>query len=293
VISALGLGAAFGLGCFLVVRAGWRRRPDLAVALAGVERRVGSPLPSSVDERIGGRLLAALGTALGHVGPNPDLRVTGRSAERLAFERLSAGLAGLAVPAVLGLLMASQGVAVPPTAVVGVSLALAVGGFQLPVLLLRRDAARRRADFTAALSSYLDLVNVVLAGGAGTETALAAAADAGDGWTFAEIRASLGRSRALRRSPWDGFAELADELGVAELRQLAGTVRLAGQHGARVRASLEAKAATMRAHQLAKIEAAAQSATERMALPTVLLFTGFLLFVGYPAMAEIVGGSSW
>jgi pilus assembly protein TadC len=293
VITALALGAAFGFGCFLVVRATWRRRPDLAIALAGVDRRIGSPPPASLDERIGRHLVSALGAAVGEASGHPDLRVTGRSPERLAFERLAAALAGLAMPVVLGLLMATQGVAVPASAVVVVALALALAGFQLPVFLLGRAAAQRRSDFTAALSSYLDLVNVVLAGGAGTETALAAAADAGDGWAFAEIRTSLGRSRALRRSPWDGFAELADDLGVAELRQLAGTVRLAGQHGARVRASLEAKAATMRAHQLARIEASAQSATERMALPTVLLFTGFLLFVGYPAMAEIVGGSNW
>ena len=42
-----------------------------------------------------------------------------------------------------------------------------------------------------ALSSYLDLVDVVLAGGAGIETALEAAAEAGDGWAFAEIRGAL------------------------------------------------------------------------------------------------------
>ena len=70
-------------------------------------------------------------------------------------------------------------------------------------------------------------------------------------------------------------------------------MQLAGQQGARVRASLAAKAASLRGHQLAAVEAAAHSASERMALPTVLMFVGFLLFIGYPAVAEILGSSGW
>ncbi len=189
--------------------------------------------------------------------------------------------------------MIVNGVAVPVGVVVVVALVAACGGFVLPDLLLRDAARHRRRAFSSALSSYLDLVNVVLAGGSGTETALEAAAEAGDGWVFVELRGALSRSRALRRSPWDCLADLGDELGVAELQELAASVRLAGQQGARVRASLAAKAASLRGHQLARIEAAAQSASERMALPTVLLFTGFLLFIGYPAVVEILGTGSW
>ena len=39
---------------------------------------------------------------------------------------------------------------------------------------------------------------------------------------------------------------------------------------------------------LAEMEATAQSATERMSLPVVLLFTGFLVLLGYPAMSLIL-----
>jgi Flp pilus assembly protein TadB len=219
--------------------------------------------------------------------------VTDRTPERLAFEKRAASVAGALVPIVLAALMIVNGVAVPAGGVVVVALVAACGGFVLPDLLLRDAARHRRLAFSAALSSYLDLVNVVLAGGSGTETALEAAAEAGDGWVFVELRGALSRSRALRRSPWDCLGDLGDELGVSELQELAASVRLAGQQGARVRASLAAKAASLRGHQLARIEAAAQSASERMALPTVLLFTGFLLFIGYPAVAEILGTGSW
>ena len=34
----------------------------------------------------------------------------------------------------------------------------------------------------------------------------------------------------------------------------------------------------------------AQAATERMSLPVVLLFAGFLIFIGYPAIARVLTG---
>jgi hypothetical protein len=46
----------------------------------------------------------------------------------------------------------------------------------------------------------------------------------------------------------------------------------------------------MRAKQLAEIEADANAATERMGLPMVLLFMGFLILLGYPAMQMISAG---
>ena len=94
----------------------------------------------------------------------------------------------------------------------------------------------------------------------------------------------------LRTSPWDAFDELGAQLGVVELRELAASVRLAGEQGAKIKASLASKAAALRAQQLARMEAAAHAASERMALPNVAMFLGFLIFAGYPALISIVGG---
>ena len=33
-----------------------------------------------------------------------------------------------------------------------------------------------------------------------------------------------------------------------------------------------------------------QSASERMSLPVVLLMTGFIVFLGYPAVAQVING---
>ena len=64
---------------------------------------------------------------------------------------------------------------------------------------------------------------------------------------------------------------------------------LAGTEGARVRRSLEAKARSLRARELALAEAKAEAATERMAIPTALLMLGFMLLVGFPAVASVLG----
>ena len=61
-----------------------------------------------------------------------------------------------------------------------------------------------------------------------------------------------------------------------------------GTEGARIRASLTAKASALRTHQLTAAETAAQSATERMSLPVVLLFAGFLTFIAYPAVSHVL-----
>lgn len=295
--TVLALGAGVGLGCWLVVRALWPRPEPLARALARLDR-VGPPspwsLPPSVARqpphvRVGERVAARLhGRSLG-VAPDV-LAAAGRTPEQHVAEKLLAVVAAVALPTALALVLAAGGVRADPAVVAVATLALVPAAWFLPDLTARSSAQRRRAELRHALSGYLDLVDVLLAGGAGTETALVAAAEAGDGWAFAELRAALVRARALRRSPWESFGELGRRLGVAELVELAASVRLAGEHGARIRASLSAKAASLRGHELARVEADAQAASERMALPAVLMFTGFLVFVGYPAVAEILGG---
>ena len=98
------------------------------------------------------------------------------------------------------------------------------------------------------------------------------------------------RGRLTRTPPWGPLGRLGRELGIAELVELAAAVALAGAEGAKVRASLAAKAASIRSHALAEAQADAEAMSERMSLPVVVLFAGFLLFVGYPAMAHVLAG---
>jgi tight adherence protein C len=129
---------------------------------------------------------------------------------------------------------------------------------------------------------------ISLAGGAGVDGALDDAASSGTGWGFRQLRRALDTARLTSAPPWETLGRLGQQVDVPELVELAASLSLAGSEGAKVRASLAARAATMRAHALTDAESTAQSATERMSLPVVFLFGGFLIFVSFPAFQTVL-----
>jgi tight adherence protein C len=295
------LGAGIGLGVLLVWRAVSPRPVPLDEVLDGLAKP-GTPFANDGSgdtlagvppvDRIGAvarRVTGALGQDTARY--DRDLAIIGRASERHAFDKLAGAVAGLLVPNLVAVGLLTAGLPLPVGAIGMLSLATATAGFVLPDVVLRDEAQRRRRAFRHTLSSYLDLVNVLLAGGAGIETALHAAADAGDGWGYQTIRVELRRARLTGQSPWATFADLAARLGVNELAELAASVSLAGSHGARIRASLAAKADTLRGHQVAETEAAAEAATERMTVPVAVLLFGFLVFIAWPAINQITAVS--
>jgi len=170
--------------------------------------------------------------------------------------------------------------------------ALAAGvavGLQVEPRAVTRRARERRRHLETALASYLDLVNVLVAGGAGMETSLRAASDAGDGWTFEVFREALDRAHRTGTPYWEQLRLVGEELGVDSLVETATTVQLAGEHGARIRRSLAVRAATLRARQMADLEHAAHQTTEHMGLPMVMIFLGFVGLLGYPALVTTLG----
>lgn len=295
---ALLAGAGFGLGCWLVLRGLYPPRPPLAAVLARLDGRLGPALmPAEIggDDGIAVRLgqpLAALGagSGIGLARLRRDLAVSGRSLDRHLGEKVFLAVFGaLLAPATSGAL-ALGGASLPLAVPLWALPVLGVGGFFVPDIGVRAEAAARRRDFRHTLGSFLDLVVIALAGGGGVEGALEDAAGIGRGWAFAQIRTALAAARVRRETPWAALGRLGSDIGVAELVEMAASVGLAGTEGAKVRASLAAKAESLRAHQLAEAEGEAQAATERMSLPVVLLFAGFLVFIGYPAIARVLNG---
>jgi tight adherence protein C len=307
VIAALLCGAGVGAGLLLTARGLIPTRPPLAAALAalrphpldtrpitwattspvagdgtrGLAARLSWPAAEALESRLPGLLRPAT---------RRDLTVCGRTTTRHLAEKLTLALLGLLLPVALVGLLATGGIDVPLGLPLWGSLLLTAAGFGLPDLGVRSDAASRRAEFRQALSVFLDLVVISLSGGAGVETALSDAASVGDGWAFEQLRRALAGAQLHRSTVWTALAQLGEQLGVAELVELAATVGLAGAEGAKVRASLTAKAASLRTHQLTDADADAQATTERMSLPVVLLFAGFLLLIGYPAVQRVLTG---
>lgn len=298
-VGAALLGAAAGAGALLAWRGAFPRPAPLGAVLGDLAR----PRRSMADAddfsppRLAWRdRLSRLALRWALTGDSVELRqrlhIAGRTMEAHAFDKLVGAAGGLVLPLVFALVLLAGGIGVPVTPVAVAAVALAVVGFFLPDRSLREQVARRRMDFRHALSSYLDLVSIVLAGGGGVETALVSAAESGGGFAFGEIRGALHRARLTKRSPWDGLEDLGANLGIEELRELAASVRLAGQDGARVRQSVAAKADSLRGHQAAEVEARAEAATERMVVPVIFLVLGLMLFVGYGAVSAITEGGS-
>lgn len=285
------LGAGVGADAWLVYRAAAPRPASLRGIILDLDRpRTPAARRGDGHVRSGAELIAA--RLLTNLGDRPErraqsLRLAERTAEQHALEKLVGAVGGFLGTALIGISLQVVGIVPPPAVFVVLAIAVAVGGYFLADLSLAETAEKRRRAFRHALSSYLDLVNVILAGGGGIETSLHAAAEAGDGWAFASIRRALDRARLTSRSPWDTFSELGEELGIDELRELAASVELAGSQGARIRASLAAKADSLRGHQIAETEAAAEAATERMTIPVAVLLFGFLVFIAYPAVQQI------
>jgi tight adherence protein C len=285
-------GAVLGTGVLVLARSLTPVRPDLATALERLNRPVA--IVTSAPEEAH-RVLVSLARALGmdrlitgSIGA--DLRLLGRSRESHLARCLVVGLeSALIAPAVAAVLRIG-GFDLPMVMPLALLVGLALAGVVLPNVVLRSEARRRRRDFNHALGAFLDLVAVNLAAGRGVEGALDTAAGAGQGWAFAEIRRALYRAKIMGETPWTGLDLLAEELAIPDLRELAASVTLAGDSGAKVRASLAAKARALRTKSLADVEEAAQAASERMSLPVILLLCGFILFIGFPAIARVLEG---
>jgi len=300
VTAILLAGATVGLGVFLLILGLLRPQPPLSTVLAHLDPPAVHADPSHAQpthppgrwaERLGRRVLAGLHAVGIHLTSlHDDLRVLDRSAESLAASKaLTAAGAALAPPAAAALL-AMAGVSLGILVPAWLAAALAAAGAILPDLRVRAQAARRRRSFRHAVGAYLTQVAINLAGGAAPEEALHRALHDSRGWAFARLEAALDRAQLAGQAPWVALGQLGTELGISELGELAASMSLAGTQGASVRAALTAKAATLRRHELAEAETAAAAATERMVLPIALLALGFVAFLLYPALAQVLAG---
>jgi len=287
------LGAFVGFCVWAAWRFAFPPPPPIDVALRRLTRHApiadlddGSPFKRQLGQRTGA-LLEGFGLSLDDT--RADARIVGTSLQvHLASKATSAALAAgfaIVIPAVL----AGGGVAPPIGGMLGMAMVAGVIGFFAPDLKLRSDAARRRRDFAVAFGSYLDLVSISLAGGMGTEAALVEASRVGDSWSFRLIRRAVDVAQIQGDTIWHALGQLGEELRVPALVELSASIALAGNEGAKVRTSIATKADSLRSAELAEAETEAQEATERMAVPTVMLLLGFVLLVGYPAVAAVLG----
>jgi hypothetical protein len=219
-----------------------------------------------------------------------DLALVGESAAQLAARKVGYAALGLFFPFVLALATALVGAA--PSFLLPAAASLVFAGvlFLVPDVDLRRRATLVRAEMRRAVCVYLELVALERVADAGASESLERAAAIGDGRAFALIRDALLRARVFGVPPWRELERLADELHVPELGDVGDIMRLSGEDGAAVYATLRARATSLRTALLNADAARSNAASEHMVVPVAFLGLTFMVLLGFPALYRIVFG---
>jgi Flp pilus assembly protein TadB len=138
------------------------------------------------------------------------------------------------------------------------------------------------------LGAYLDWVQLQMSGKAAAEQALPEAARYGSGWPMALIRYTVYNATRSGQDVWEALTELGERIGVPQLRDLGTLVQLVAHDGAQVRDTLAARAASLRAEELAEAEGTAGKRDQSMLMAQILLGVGFAIFLGYPAISNFM-----
>ena len=298
-------GVACGGGLAIVIAGLLPNVPDLRSAVAHLES--GPPIipgnHATSGERAGGERagdsrwqqwsrahLPRLAARMGLGRYRADLDLVGEAPETLIIRKLGYAVLGLGFPPALATTMALVGLSVPFVLLGAASLGLATALFLVPDFDLHRRATATRGEMRRAVCVYLELVALERVADAGTVEALNRAAGIGHGRAFSLIRAALLRAQLSGAPPWQGLTRLTEELRVPELGDVADIMRLSGEDGAAVYATLRARAASLRTALLTDAAAEANAASEHMIMPVAFLGVTFMALLGYPAFARILFG---
>jgi tight adherence protein C len=212
----------------------------------------------------------------------PDLAITQRDLQswltRVTGLALGFGLAPIVL--VLGRRLRGDDVSVQWAPVVGV--VLAVAAVMLSIKDLRAQAARAREEFNDALSEFLDWVAMSMEAGQGHAQALPAASQIGTLRVFDEIRTAIDLAPSRGITAWEALGQMGERYRIAELISLRSSIELAQDDGARVKASLIARAKTMRASRLAGAVERANKATESMRQLTMVAAMLAAVYIAAP-----------
>ncbi|WP_310961356.1 hypothetical protein [Nocardioides terrisoli] len=266
-------------------------RWDQARARASRVQQLSAPPATTWTQRLVERIAEQVtrrDSRLPHLGQ--DLAAAGIRLEEHLSRLLALVGAGFLGPIVIVGLGDGMGVGLPLSAGVAIGLGLAAAMVLVAHRELIEKARRRRAEFRRTLSIYLDLVAMSLQAGRGHAEALPAAAAIGTGWGFTEIRDAIEGARFSGITPWVALGRLGARIGVPELCDLEGALELANEDGAKVRATLVARATTLRDQRVADAEADANRATESMKFALIAMVFVFLSYELYPSVARLFSG---
>jgi len=127
-----------------------------------------------------------------------------------------------------------------------------------------------------------------MASGAGLAEALADAANVGAGFAFTSLRAALLDARTDGLTPAAALRRLGEQLALPDLVDTATRLSLVDSSGAQAARSLQAQAASLRDRELTDTQGRANERSQSMLVAQVVLGLGFVVFLGYPAVAKVL-----
>ncbi|TDD96028.1 type II secretion system F family protein [Jiangella asiatica] len=219
--------------------------------------------------------------------PHRDLLLLRKSVPRFLGERALCAAAGLALPVVGTAVLAVTGVRLPVAfpAVTGIIAAVAMSF--VPLANVADLARAKRAEFRRAMTSYIDLVALERAAGAGAAQALESAARIGESWAFRRLRDELAHARWAGIPAWEALRTVGDDLRLPDLADTADVLRLSAVEGATVYDVLRSRASAMRGEILADDQARAGARTERATAPLAATAVVFMLLLASPVAMRI------
>jgi len=267
------------------------RRWDSARARQTRIQRIGAPRATTVGGRIQSWLSdQVLRRARDVKGLTQDLAVTGGTVEQYVGKATTLALVGFFGPLVILGFFNAIGLGIPLVFGPAGGALLAAAMLVVTRQELTDKAKKRRAEFRRTLSVYLDLVAMSMQAGRGHAEALPASAAIGTGWAFTHLQDAIDGARFSGTTPWHALGQLGDRFGIRELTDLDSALTLANEDGAKVRATLVARAETLRAERIADAEAAAAQATESMRFALIVMVFAFLTYELYPSVARLFAG---
>lgn len=244
----------------------------------------GTALPEqSTESLVGAWLVARVPAPL----PRADLNLLNQPVEQFLLNKVLLAFVGLVLPSVLSAAWILLDITLPlfVPAVAGV-LAAAVLWF-VPDLMVRRDAARAREEFTHAVTVYLELVALRLASNIAVDQALEEAARVGTSWSFLRLQEALLRARMEKTSPWQVLEDLGTQLKIPVLRDVADFAQMSGKDGASIYAPVRARAKSTRDEQLSTAVAKANADSEKMHIPGAVMCVLVLCLLAFPVVLKL------
>ncbi|MEM7340481.1 MAG: type II secretion system F family protein [Actinomycetota bacterium] len=281
VFSVLLIAVLAGLGLVMMVGAFAVPRATLDAELrhaqrAGHER---GGLVTSIADAIDG---------LSGRAPDEDLAILEWSRTTWNQRRLTFAAVGFVVGALVSITLR---LLVTYPLVAGLPLlGLLVGGIGLVVADSDRQtkASDRRDEMRLALSYFLEVASIMLAGGAGAETAMEEAASKGVGPSFRMFAQAVARAQEdPRLNAFVALRDLGEQVGVRELVEFGDVMILSSENSATVRQALQDKASILILREQENRKTAALARNVAMSIPVAGIAGGFIIWLVYPAIAGL------